>query len=183
MEEKSISNNAVMNHALRAGLILGLVLIISTLIVYFIDRGSIASFQFGLLNILIYILFPIFTLLNLRKSNEGYIDFKYAFIDSFFTCFNAAILTSIFTYVLYNYMDTDLAGFIREKMVEKTTSMLENMNIPQEEIDKQIEKLEETNLEYGLVPIIKGLTYQGIIAAVYSLILAAIFKRSRPIEF
>ncbi len=170
----------VMNHALRAGLIFGLIEIILTLVIYFIDRSYFASFLFGLTIILLLIMYPIFTVINLRKQNEGFIDFKSAFTSSFFTCFNAAILSAIFTYILYNFMDPELGAFLKEKAVEKATSMMERFNVPQEDIDKQIEQLENQPLDYGIAANLKALFFKGFFIGIYSLILAAILKKKQP---
>ena len=93
----------------------------------------------------------------------------------------SAILTGVFTIVLYNYIDPELPEIITEQTLKATEEMLENFDTPSEDTDKAMADME--------TKMANGFTVGGILSnswvwlfsgAFYGLIVGLIIKKSKP---
>jgi len=107
---------------LNNGIILGLVGIILTLLIYFLDLTFKTYTQFLFLAIQIVALF---LLIKTYRDNylNGYITFGQSFGAGLIICLYYAVIMAIFTYILYAYIDPGLVdkqlAFVEEKMINK----------------------------------------------------------------
>jgi hypothetical protein len=107
---------------LNSGIILGLIGIIYSLLIYFMDLTFKSYTQFLFLAIQIVALF---LLIRTYRDNylHGYITFGQSFSAGLIICFYYAVIMAIFTYILYAFIDTGLVNkqlaFLEERMVNK----------------------------------------------------------------
>ena len=115
---------------LNSGLILGLVGIVYSLLMYFLDLS------FNKVQGYIFLLVQIALLFYLVKSYRdnylnGYITYGQALGAGVIICLYSALLMAVFTYILYAFIDPGLA----EKQLAFTEEIMLNRGTPQVQID------------------------------------------------
>ena len=115
---------------LNSGLILGLVGIVYSLLMYFLDLSfnKVQGYIFLLLQFAI-----LFYLVKSYRDNHlhGYITYGQALGAGVIICLISALITAVFTYILYAVIDTGLA----DKQLAFTEEMMVERGIPQAQID------------------------------------------------
>jgi len=115
---------------LKSGLILGLVGIVYSLLMYFfgLSFNKVQGYIFLLLQFAI-----LFYLVKLYRDNylHGYITYGQALGAGVIICLICALITAVFTYILYAAIDTGLA----DKQLAFTEEMMVERGIPQAQID------------------------------------------------
>lgn len=169
-------------HFIRYGLILALIEIVITVLMYVagIEFYSSNMFLFGIFMLLLTIGYTIFSILQFRKSREGFMTLKEGFTATFFTLAIAGLLTTTFTIILYDFIDKEYTRALAEKITEKTADLMERFGASQADIDKKIEEMGDPGERFTVMGQIKGYLVGLIFYAVYSVILGAIFKRNKP---
>ncbi len=115
---------------LTNGLILGLIGIVYSLVIYFMDL------TFNKVQGYIFILIQIVVLYYLVKSYRdnflhGFITFGQAVGAGVIILLYYSLITGVFTYILYAFIDPELVG----KQLAFTEELLQKRNMPQEAID------------------------------------------------
>ncbi len=154
---------------LTNGLILGLIGIIYSLVVYFLDLS------FNKVQGYIFIVVQIGILYYLVKSYRdnflhGNITFGQAVGAGVIICLYYSIISAVFTYILYAFIDPDLVG----KQLAFTEEMLQGRNIPQEAIDVNMRVQKKLMIPEVIAPLsIAGNMFWGVIIS----LITAIFVR------
>lgn len=121
-------------------------------------------------------------LLDLRKKNGGYMSFKQGLQFCFLAYAVAAVVTAIATYVLYNYVNPDLTRISYEKGLEYTQSMMEKFGASDADVEKAMNDASAKQTPTtGIGTVLQGSAYGLIWSFVLSCILAAIFKKEKPL--
>ncbi|GJM29981.1 MAG: hypothetical protein DHS20C17_26160 [Cyclobacteriaceae bacterium] len=179
----SISNQELVSPAAKSGLTLGLIGIIITLLIYFINAKLLANIWVGVAILIISLSLVVYFGITFRKQVGGYLSFKQAFIYSLVLLLVAGLVGQTFNYLLFNVIDSDLTELVTNAALENTEAMMEKFNVPDEEIDKALEKTEaQMANQYKLGGVMKAYMYSIIIYAIISLITGAIIKRKNPEE-
>jgi hypothetical protein len=155
---------------LTYGVILGLVGIVYTMIMYFLDLSvnKIQGWVFMLLQIVI-----LFLLLKSYRDNyrHGMITYGQALGAGMIIILYYAIITAIFTYLLYAVIDTNLL----DKQLALTEEELLKREVPQEAIDMSMNIQKKIMIPAIIAPIsIIGNMFYGLIM---SLIVAAFVRK------
>jgi hypothetical protein len=155
---------------LKNGLILGLIGIIYTLVMYFLDLSlnNIQGYVFILIQIVI-----LYFLVKMYRDNflHGIISFGQALGAGVVICLYYSIIIAIFTYILYAFIDTNLI----DKMLAMTEEKLLNSGLSQSQIDASMTVQARLMKPGFMAPIsIFGNMFQGLIM---SLIVAAFVRK------
>ncbi len=173
--EKSIKSSAI-----NYGLYLGVSLILITVLMYVINIELMVNFWLNLLILPIaIIIFGVVSTAKVKGILNGFLTFKQAFSSYFITVAVGLIISSIFSIILFNFIDPDSAIQLKQLAVEKTISMLEGFNVPAEEIAKQVDEMEKQDT-FSIGTQAWQLAQGLIFFAVIGLIVAAIMKKSDP---
>lgn len=179
----NITNQELVKPAAKSGLTLGLIGIIITLLIYFINAKLLANIWVGITILVISLSLVVIFGIAYRKQVGGYLSFKQAFIFSFVLLLVAGLISQSFNYLLFNVIDSDLTELVTDAALENTEAMMEKFNVPDEEIDKALENTEtQMANQYSLGGVMKAYMYSIIIYAIISLITGAIIKRKNPEE-
>ena len=89
------------------------------------------------------------------------------------------LLSSVVSFLLFNFIDTEAATFLKEKTIEMTVNMMEGFGAPEASINEAVTKLENQN-QFGIAGILKSLAFQIVFYAVVGLIVALSFKKKDP---
>lgn len=115
---------------LTNGVILGLIGVIYTLVMYFLDLTLNKSMGFLFLGLMVFILF--FMIRSYRDNYlQGYITFGQSVGAGVVLFLYYSVISAIFTYILYKFIDSGLTGK-QLAMIEET--LLER-GLPQEAVD------------------------------------------------
>ena len=124
------NNVSVWKANLTNGLILGLIGIVYTLVLYFLDLSTNKSLSYVFFIIQIFVLF--FLVRSYRDNYlYGYITFGKALGAGVIICLYYSIIMAIFSYILYKYIDTGLIN----KMLAMSEDAGLKKGFSQEQID------------------------------------------------
>lgn len=165
---------------LKWGLIIGLVQCSVSLISYLMGLEWMVSFTFALLNILVLIGGPVYCGVLWKKQQGGFLDFKNAFLVIFIVFAASGFVLLGYNVLMYTVIDPEIPGQVKEAVIEKTFTMMERFGAPEDSIEKAMEDLEQTDMEYSPSSLIKGYFTSWIWGSIIALIGAAIIKKNKP---
>lgn len=184
-ENKNLAN--VKRKAVSLGLILGVVSFVLGVISLIIVKNGTGLFTVGLSTFFVtyggFIALSCYFSVLLRKSIGGYWDFSTALKNIFIMLAISGVLSTIASSAM-NVVYPTLQEEAMDNMLNVTIEGLEAMGAPDEQIDATVESIEEQREMLGTLSIgqvIKGLAISLILYFVFALILAAIFKKERPV--
>jgi len=169
--EKTVSSSKA---GMTYGVYLGLISIVFTLIIYVL--GIVGESYVSWISLAISIAFVCWVMINFRdKQNDGFMSYKQGVGLGFMTFLIGGIVSSIFTFILFKFIDPALVEQIVQKSLEeairKTPEVEANLDV--------VEKW--TRMFVNPVAMaIMGVVSSAIGGIIISLILAAIFKKERP---
>jgi len=179
----NINANDLVKLAAKSGLTLGLIGIIITLSIYFVDAKLLANIWVGIGILITSLVLVIVFGIGFRKQSGGFLSFKHGFIYSLILLLVAGLVSQTFNYLLFNVIDEDLKELVTDAAIENTEAMMEKFNIPDEEIDNALDKTEDQMAnQYTIGGTMKAFFWSILIYAIISLITGAIIKRSNPQE-
>ncbi|SHI47943.1 DUF4199 domain-containing protein [Flavobacterium haoranii] len=169
-------NEIIKKNAIKFGLISGIFAITATLLMYLIDYHLFTNMWIGFSMLFIYIGIGVFQLINLRKDLGGYMSFKDGFTGYFLGALIGILMSSLFTILLFNVIDTETRDLVTQALVEFQVENLQKYNVPTEKIKEVVTQMEETP-QFSTMGVVKSFGGSLIGSIIFGLILAAIFKR------
>jgi hypothetical protein len=118
---------------------------------------------------------------EVRSNQGGYISLSEALFSAFLIYIIATVLNTIFSYILFNWIDPNLPVLLKEQSIYNAVEKMRNMGESEEEINKKLEMLD------GLINIssVKMMSLKFIIDSALSFIacfiIALIMKKKRAI--
>ena len=172
--EKSLKSIAI-----DYGLYLGVVLALFTVIAYAVNIELLTQAWYGIAILIVIIVFGIISVAKAKQRFEGYASFKESFKSYFITVLVGLIISTLVSFVLFNFIDTDAAEVLKQATIEKTIQMLENFSTPTDKIAEAVEQI-ESQKQYSIANIVKGLAGYLVFFSVIGLIVAAAMKKTNP---
>jgi|TARA_B110000037_G_C16871897_1_gene404400 hypothetical protein len=167
------------DHALKSGVIIGVVGILISLTVYIIDPLLMIKWWFSLSSLVLFIALVSYFGIQYREIAGGYLSFQIGYVYSILAFVLAGIIGTAFNILLFHVIDPDLPQLISEAIVEQTVEMMEGFGANQEIIDQAIEDA-DTAASFTVMGQIKSFGMVLIFYALMSLISGAIIKRKVP---
>jgi amino acid transporter len=169
-----------LHNALMYGLYLGGISIFLTVVYYLLDL-SMFNWIFSIINGIVSItLAVVFIVMAIKKYRlnflEGRIKYHQCVLIGFVVLIVSGLLTSIFTYILYNLIDP---GYMT-KQLEMFIEQMQSYNLPEGQLNEIIDRTKEGMESSG--QLMKSLIYVPAFAAVLSLIIS-IFVRKKDNTF
>lgn len=146
----------------KYGAIGGAVLVIITLVMYLIHPAFFASFMSMALFIPV-IFFMVWGGITYRNELGNEISFGRVFLAVFIIAALTLLLSTLFTYVLMNYIDPELPIMIKRQVINNTRDMMERFNVPDEEIEKGLANVEAE--DFRPTPLKTFYRYAGSVGA------------------
>ncbi|QDH81389.1 DUF4199 domain-containing protein [Echinicola soli] len=166
--------------ALRSGMILGLISLVISYLVYFVDATLFASSWMLLLVALTFVLVLVFGF-SYRKELGGYISFGAAFQFSFLTLIIAGVIGMIGQLLLYMVIDPALPQVLADQQMQNTMEIMESFGASDAMSTEQMDEMKQGFLDgYTVGGQLKAFGFALIIYAIIALILGAIIKRKEP---
>ncbi len=169
------------NHAIKSGLIIGVIGIILTLVLYIVDPTLFAKWWLmiilGTLNLVLITIFGV----KYRNEIGGLMSFKDAYLYSIITMVLMVLVSTIFSIVLFTVIDPGVSETVADAVADNTESMMRNFGAPEDGMDEAIEKAREDTIDrFTVVGMIKGAGIRVLINLIFCLIIAAIVKKKEP---
>ena len=99
--------NIMKDHALKSGVIMGVLGILISLVVYIIDPLLMIKWWFSLFSLVLFIALVTYYGMQYRELTGGYLSFKKAYIYSFLAFVVAGILGLVFNIFLFHVIDPE----------------------------------------------------------------------------
>ena len=164
------------NIIINNGVTLGVLTIVVSLVVYLIDPALLASFTVSVISIVLYVFFMWKSAGMYKSMNEGYLSFGEGLKASWFTALLAGVIGTIFTYLLYNYIDPS----IKELMLQKSIEAVEKLSemIDEDAYDKMISEIEGQD-SFSLSNLATSYLTMSVLGLFTSMIIALIAKKDK----
>lgn len=166
-------------NSMNYGLILGILLIVLTTVVYSIDLSLFTSSWIGILNIVIITLFGVLATIKNKTNLDGFINFKSAFTSFFITVVLGAFISTVFSIILFNYVDPEAKAVITENIIKYTVEMMEKFGAKASDVNTMAAEMQKTD-SFGALGQLKGFAFNTILYSIIGLIVALIIKKERP---
>ena len=168
-----------MNAGVKNGLIYGVLSIIITLVLYMVNPKLMKDWKISLLiGFGVSLFFMINAAREEKSLNDGILTYGEALKTTFTVLAVGSFLGTIFSYILFNFIDPSLLDLMQETAIKTTESMMKSFGAPQEEIDKAIETMEDNPVNFSpgraAIQYISALFF----ALIYALIVSAFVKKN-----
>lgn len=161
---------------IKYGIIMALTTIAMTILFfYLVDTGLFMQslFMYGAM-----ILIMVLAGLEYRREHGNTMLYGEAFKVTFLTTIVGMILSSIFSYVLLNFIDPDMMDVMVEKAIDSTESLMRSVGAPEDQVDEALAKLEnEMPNQFTLVGTLKNMLNVFIIGAILSAIVSIFLRK------
>lgn len=175
-------NQIIKKNGISFGIITGIVSIVITTLIYVTDVQLFLSGWITFGKILIFTGIAAVLLTKTKKELNNVFPFKEAFTTYFISAAVGILLATIFEIILFNFIDPSLKDTLKEMSIKFTIDMLQKFGAKAADINKAVADLEKTD-QFAVGQLIKGLFSYYVMAAIYGLILAAIFKSKTRQDF
>jgi ABC-type antimicrobial peptide transport system permease subunit len=139
------------------------------------------SFWLIIVFVILFILFGVLAGLERKKTLGGYMSFKEGLQAVFLAFVIGSLITTIYSYILYNFLDPTLPDQLKHYSLETTESWMRKFKAPQDQIDEQLDKVAAQDFSMTLgktvLNYLQGLIFYFVVAAIISLII----RKKRPI--
>jgi hypothetical protein len=170
---------ALRKNAAKYGLFLGLVMVVSTTLIYAIDLSLFTASWYGIVNLLIVVCFGVISSVNNKKELGGFMTFKEAFTSFFITIAIGISIMTLFSILLFNFIDPEAKRVISENVIKMTSEMMLKFGAKPSDINNVIKEMEKSD-SFGVAGQAKGFAFNIVIYSIIGLITALIVRRERP---
>jgi hypothetical protein len=163
--------------ALKAGIIIGLILTVITFVCYFVDYNLLGSSWLGFGSLAIYCGLIIYYGIQYRKELGGFMNFGTAFRFSFYTLLVMLLITTLGNMLLFLVLDPALGEKMADVGLKNTLEIMDTFGAGDMSSD-QMDEIRQGILDgYSALGLLKGAGFMVIFYAILALILGAIIKR------
>ena len=186
MEESTQNQSettSLYQHAVRWGLIAGVISVMLTIIYYVIDVGLMVNWKVGLLTFAIYIGFAIYAGIQYRGIAGGFLSYGKAFQHGLILFAISALVSTAFNLVLYSVIDPELPSKLTDAALEQTEAMLRGFGTPEDAIEKAMDESRVKMADqFSAMGMIKSYLWVLIGCAVLALITSLFVRKNEPVD-
>ena len=169
------------NPGFKWGIISGLASVLLSLGIWVLIPEMMFSFWLIILFVILFILFGVLAGLEKKKELGGYMSFKEGLQAVFLAFVIGSLITSIYSYILYNYLDPSLPDQLKHYSLETTEKWMRKFKAPQEQIDEQLDKVAAQDFAMSAGKIFISYLQQLIAYFVFAAIISLIIRKKRPV--
>lgn len=166
------------NTGISYGLINGIGLVVFALILYL---GGVKWFMspVAYLGYVLAIVIAVLGGVKEKKLKGGFLNFSEALKVVFMIFVIGAILSTLFNYILFNFIDVPFRQALMQEAAAKTAKLLERFGASQDKIDETTSNMINGN-NYTIGKVLLGFAFSCLIWFFVSLIVSAIIKKNKP---
>ncbi|AYA35779.1 DUF4199 domain-containing protein [Hymenobacter oligotrophus] len=165
----SVSPSAV---GVRYGVMLGIVSIIFTAVIMM--AGLEQNTAVGLLGAVISIVFIVLAHKAFKQANGGFMSYGQGLVIGVIASVVSGVLTAVFRYIYLTFIDPEAMS----RGMEAARAKLESQGMSDEQIDQAMAM--SSKMTDGPLGVVVAIVGSVIIGLLFSLIISAITKRTRP---
>ena len=173
-------NEIIKKNGIKFGVISGLFSVFYVISMYIVDYKLFINIWLGVTVMLVFLAIGILQLLELRKNLGGFMSFKEGFTGYFIAALLGILISTSFSILLFNFIDTATRDLIHEALITFQVENLQKWNVPAAEIKKAVDSMKETP-QFSTIGLLYGILKSLLGSIVFGLILAAIFKKNKPV--
>jgi len=173
-------NEIIKKNGINFGIITGVISVLITSSIYLIDLSLMTKWWLGLTILAAYIVIGCVLLSRTKKDLGGFMTFKEGFTGYFISALIGILISTGFSILLFNFIDTETRDLIHEELITFQVENLQKWNVPAGEIKKVVEGMKETP-QFSITGLLYGVLKSLLGSIVFGLILAAIFKKNKPV--
>jgi hypothetical protein len=166
------------NTGLNYGLIGGLIITVVSLLQYLGGLDTYLS-PVGYVTYLVVITMAVLAALRVRRSNEGFLEFGEALKVTFTVFAVALLIQTVFTYILFNYIDVDFKNAVSQEVMNKSEQMMKKFGASDEQIQKTLDA-ERHSDQFSAGRVFLGYAITCIVSFIFCLLISLIVKKSKP---
>jgi hypothetical protein len=166
-------------NAINHGVILGLMLALSTTVMYAFNTELFTKWWIGIMSLLLVVVMGIIATAKSKGLTGGFMSFKEAFSAYFITYAVGLAISTAAGILIFTVVDPDLAQYLNERSMEIAQEYMVRFGAPQAEIDKAMAEL-ATKDNFSVVNQAKSYASLLIFHAVIGLLIGLIFKKKDP---
>ena len=160
------------------GLIAGLIIVVIALLQYLGGLDMYMS-PVGYISYLVVITMAVLAALKVRKANEGFLEFGKALKITFTVFAVALFLQTVFTFILFNFIDPSFKEAVSQEVLNKTEQMMKKFGASDADIEKAIDQQRTVDpFTFGRVLLGYGITC--IVAFIFCLLISLIVRKNKP---
>jgi hypothetical protein len=125
------------------------------------------------------VIFAIWGGISIKRKNGGFLSFSEALKISFGVFVITGLLSTLFSYFIFNILDITFAESVKELSIQKTQEFMQKFNVPEAEVDKAINQMIEQDM-FSFSSLMKSYAYACILYFIEALIISAIIKKKKP---
>ena len=170
------SSTSIKTIIINFGIILGLTSVLFQLMLYFFDMHYKNDTTAGIISLIIMIGILIYSFIQFKKANEGFISLSEALKIGLGVSLVSAIISIIYTQILINFLDPETMNKSLDLTIENMR--IQNPEMPKEALEsvRSIQKKMSSPLIFSAIQIIFALFFGFVI----SLIGGLVVKKSKP---
>lgn len=168
-------NKIIKKNGITFGILSGVVSVLITTLIYVIDINLFVSWWIGSLGIILSIVIACVLLSKTKKELKGVFSFKDAFTTYFIMTLIGILISTVFSIILFNFIDPSLKETIKELTIKSVVSVMEKFGGKTKDINEAISKIQKTD-QFSIASQLKGIFTSLVVSSIFGLILAAIFK-------
>ncbi|MCL7987374.1 DUF4199 domain-containing protein [Sphingobacterium sp. lm-10] len=187
MDSIQVESTDLKKQAAIYGVILGVISFVLAIITLIIGANASGIMTVSFVSILLVYVVPLvitcLLAVRLRRMVGGYWDFRTALSHIFIMLAVSVVLSTVGSKIVSRVMPS-LEERAIDNMMNNSIESLESMGFPDEQIDATVEQLElqkEGLYTFSFVNLVQALAVSLIMYFILALILAAIFKKEKPI--
>jgi len=166
---------------LKWGLITGFLQIAIVGIQYAVDPAMMIAWWNSLLSVGLLVALMVGASLEHREGEGGWMNYGTSVWVMLRVCMLGSLLSVAFMGLLYNVIDKGLAEQMKELTIEQTENMLEKFNVPEDQIEEQMEKIEKSDFNQSPRALITSWMISVVFGLFLALIASAFTKKNEPL--
>ena len=176
MEQRQ--TNSPSQAALKSGVIIGLLMLVITFIIYFIDYSYLVAAAYGFSILALFFGLVVYFGLQYRKEIGGFMTFGTAFQFAFVTLIISGLISTLGNILLYQVIHPGLSELMVEVQLQNMVDMLDSFGAGDSLSGEQIKDMRTDMADaYTLGGQLRAFGISLIVYAILSLILGAIVKK------
>ncbi|MTG97954.1 MULTISPECIES: DUF4199 domain-containing protein [Myroides] len=160
---------------IQFGIILSIYYIIFNCALFFTDVTLFANKIIGMVNIAFFIIIGVITIFMARRKAGGFVTFREAFTPYFISIAIGITVKYLLLVVLFNVVDPSANDTLRQIMMEMQIETLTNLEIPQDQINEQIEAAKNLD-QFSPKSTLSMWAIHIVINSILGFLLAAVFR-------
>ena len=166
---------------LKWGLITGFLQIAIVGIQYAVDPAMMIAWWNSLLSLGLLVALMVGASLEHREGEGGWMNYGTSVWVMLRVCMLGTFMRVVFMGLLYNFIDKGLSEQMKEIKLEQMEKMLENFDVPSDQIEEQLEDIEKRDFSQTPRALITSWMISVVFGLFLALIASAFTKKNEPL--